>query len=723
MNFHENFSRQKFFSDFVTFNNYIGFIVAREYLDNVTKLVYSDEAKLHNFYKFLLKLLQGDDALVIPCLTDPSCMSEVLSHLVLERIEILRKIDYVVDYVHRSCIKKAFSRDAEELDDLKSVAFHQDSLVGQFLRKFAIGFHLQSFEQVTKFCNSFYAYYDSVRTREKLFSVSLSSYLSSNQVITFSEEIITKAGRLGSLSSSEFDSLVKKLQSYQRNYPDLATPRFASHAVAMRQRNLSQAETNLFKAFEMAISWPPTDSSSAVAPEPRPVDAWTRMTLGAADMHHRFGHSPQARSFLHQALAQALETNDVLSLRHAKVSYFVNYSISSGNLPSLNRRFGDIVVHPIGNSDAVFAGLVDVHFNHQVDLLLTELCCKLFKLIGTGVIPQKVLLTYFNSVVAPQSDALAIVLLNLAFIFSVYGYKWVFVLPHLTKFIVGLPAQAVQIIESAIETIGRFEEFAHFERARVETQLEQALRTDTDLSNCGRLINDLALFCPWEASLRRANLELKRGNHALAIDILQALADRAESLRTAIGVNDDDGLHSQNLCREASHEDTGRLSQVLEPPRAGGLAALVRFEVRARIAMTEILASNGIFSEALNQLERASLLSRQYHMKTFVNICTIMVATISSIEELPENSPLVNGMSIFETFTDICHQAEPAVVMHLTNMKLWLSLLAGYLNIEVTWKNQLREGAAFFANIGDKYSLQKLLDIFVSSQLHFRCSN
>lgn len=58
MNFHENFSRQKFFKDFVTFNNYIGFIVAREYLDNVTKLLYPDEEKVHNFYKFLLKLLQ-----------------------------------------------------------------------------------------------------------------------------------------------------------------------------------------------------------------------------------------------------------------------------------------------------------------------------------------------------------------------------------------------------------------------------------------------------------------------------------------------------------------------------------------------------------------------------------------------------------------------------------------------------------------------------------------
>lgn len=87
---------------------------------------------------------------------------------------------------------------------------------------------------------------------------------------------------------------------------------------------------------------------------------------------------------------------------------------------------------------------------------------------------------------------------------------------------------------------------------------------------------------------RRANLELKRGNQALAIDILQALADRAESLRTAIGVSDDDGLHPTSPHRGVSDEDTGRSSKVLGPPRAGGVAALVRFEVRARIAMVGV---------------------------------------------------------------------------------------------------------------------------------------
>lgn len=59
---------------------------------------------------------------------------------------------------------------------------------------------------------------------------------------------------------------------------------------------------------------------------------------------------------------------------------------------------------------------------------------------------NRVLLTYFNSVVAPQSDALAIVLLNLAFIFSVYGYKWVFVLPHLAKFIVVSAVMSAEIL-------------------------------------------------------------------------------------------------------------------------------------------------------------------------------------------------------------------------------------------------------------------------------------
>lgn len=72
----------------------------------------------------------------------------------------------------------------------------------------------------------------------------------------------------------------------------------------------------------------------------------------------------------------------------------------------------------------------------------------------------------------------------------------------LVLFLKGSPAVAVQILKSASETIGLFGELAYFERARVETQLEQSFRMGRNLEHCARLVDNLALFCPWEAYLR-----------------------------------------------------------------------------------------------------------------------------------------------------------------------------------------------------------------------------
>ena len=92
-----------------------------------------------------------------------------------------------MQYVHRSYVKKTLTSESDEMEDFKSVTFHRHSLVGelsirlsilgQFLRKFVIGFHLQSFEQIVKFSESFYGYYDSVRLREKRPNANLSAYL------------------------------------------------------------------------------------------------------------------------------------------------------------------------------------------------------------------------------------------------------------------------------------------------------------------------------------------------------------------------------------------------------------------------------------------------------------------------------------------------------------------------------------------------------------------
>ena len=87
----------------------------------------------------------------------------------------------------------------------------------------------------------------------------------------------------------------------------------------------------------------------------------------------------------------------------------------------------------------------------------------------------------------------------------------------------------------------------------------------------------------------------------------------------------------------------------------------------------ETLVFNGIYPEALNHLQFSLILSRKYYMNFFANVCIIMIATISSLIGATVESTIVNSANIFEIFTNVCHQAEPALIIHLCNLKLWLS--------------------------------------------------
>lgn len=87
MNYHELFTQHAQFRDFVTFNNFVGFVVAREYIENYAIIGPSDEQITYNFYKLLLKVLQGGDESIIPSIADHSCMSRTLSDLVIERFD------------------------------------------------------------------------------------------------------------------------------------------------------------------------------------------------------------------------------------------------------------------------------------------------------------------------------------------------------------------------------------------------------------------------------------------------------------------------------------------------------------------------------------------------------------------------------------------------------------------------------------------------------------
>ncbi|VDD76887.1 unnamed protein product [Mesocestoides corti] len=723
MNFHEVFSKQAFFEDFVTFDNFAGFIVVREHIDNIPNSERLEEEKTYKFYAFLLRLLRGEDSPVVPKLNQLIFINVTLFDLVLERLEYLRSSDNLVEYVHPSFIDEVLSTSEDELEELNATSFHADSLVGQFLRKFVIGFHLMTFDQMIKFRDAFYDYYDAVRNQMDTSDASLFGHLSTNQVAKFSESIIKKVGQLGSMCPAQYDHLIESLRTFQKTHPDLATPHFTSHLIAMRQRNFTQAEAELYKAFEMVISGPVKDSTLAAICDPKPSEAWTGMTLAAVDMHHRLGHEHQARSFQRQALNQALETNDTVCLRQAKAAHDV--------LNSLGEPFR------YETADTSTKGHV------STDLLLTELRCKLLKLLGTGASPQRILLTFFNSAVATQSEVLAIVLLDVAFVFAFYGHSILattllqcvvmidclrpcsisdevlaMAISQLARAfaVSGSPAQAVRMLEEGASTIGQFDELSIFERARVETQLEQALRIGSDLNYCSRLVSNLALFCPWESNLRRACVELKRGNQPLAFHLLQIIAGTAEGLRTSIDFSD-------TLCSGRrggadavdAEEVSSSLPLLSHLPPTGGVAALVRFEVRARIAMADAFACINVFHEAIDQLERACTLSRRYHMNLFTDIATVMLAAVSHLARASGIAAVADDNLVHsEVFTSLFHQAEPSVRMHLTNLKFWLSLVTDNCTSQESWKAHLRESAVFFANIGDRGSLQKTVDIFVS---------
>ncbi|VDO13432.1 unnamed protein product [Rodentolepis nana] len=735
MNYHELFSHAAQFRNVVTFNNFSGFVIAREYLENYYKIKHPDEVTQYNFYRFLLKIIQGSDESIINNIFDPNCVPSSLMHLIAEKLQTFRNIDYLVAYVNRNAIKQVFARDTGEMEDPTLITFHLSSLVGQFMRKFVIAFHMLHFDQISEFINAFYAHYDVVRSpfNPESGEDNLNSF---QQVEAYCEDIIEKSGLLGALSRSKLEKLILNLESFVKRYPDMFKARYALHLLAVRRGNLSEAESHLFKAFELAVSTPKPELNDLVA-ERRFMDGWTRMTLGAADMHYKFNQIPQARCYLNQALAQALETNDVVCLRFVRMAHEV--------------------LNPFGEPFK-FRTPDPTNAPASSDLKLAELRNKLFRLLGNGGSPKeynygdelffqyvfyfpRVLLAYFNSEISAHPQAQSTLLLDLSFAFSYYGhsimattllqcvinleclcpcassdYVLALSISQMARVIAlrGLPAVAVNMLKTATESIGLFSERAYFERARVETQLEQSFRMESNLDHCDRLASDLALFCPWESHLRRAKLELRRGNKSLAMDILQGIAERARELRSTTGFDKDEVTRSEKLFREAGDINKDVLIRTLEPPLTGAAGALLLFEIRARIAMSELFACNNQYLEAMKQLVSALRLSQQHYLHVPKNVCIILISTLVTLSDVALDNPLPEDLSIYDVFTEICHQAEPALAKNLINLKMWLLFIAGCSNVKESWRKHLQESAVFFGVTGDIFNLRRIKNILVS---------
>ncbi|KAL7061895.1 hypothetical protein AAHC03_0224 [Spirometra sp. Aus1] len=667
-------------------------------------------------------------------------------------MQSLRNLGELVEYVHPNYVKSALHQDALEMEDSGAMTFHSRSLVGQFLRKFSTGFQLLTFEQTVAFSDAFFAFYDnSIRdeitdlpdlSKCAALMTSTGGHLSANQVIKFSEDVCKKAGQIGTLSHQECQRLTETLQNFAEVYPDMAAPHFASHLLALRLRNFTTAETELYKAFEMQIAG---KSPTPSAKDLRPADAWTQMALASAAMHHCFGHERQAQSFLEQALRQALETNNTASLREVRAAHEV---ICSFGEPF---RYGALDVEKRSSGPTA--------------LLLTELRTKMLKQLADGAPPASILLSFFNSEVAARVEAMAVALLDLALIVAYHGYRS-FATCLLQCVIItdclrpcpisdevlstalsqlarayatsGRPAEAVELVNRADQILGHFVEKGSFRRACLETQLEQALRIHTDLSDCDRLINSLSLFCPWEATLRRAEVELHRGNTSTAKLLLQKVAVVATNIRTSLDFN-------RFKLSESGQAESGDafLHHVRDPhlsnPPNGGLGAVVRFEVRARLAMVDIFISAGLLLQANQQLNLTETLTSKYHLIYFGNVVTLLKYAVGVLTKLQTSCdlPLPPCLSlppirkikesevhlpddVFHALQAVCHQADPGFCMRLLNLIAWVACAEGNREILGQWEEHLRMSAGFFANLGDRQALLNTCVIFeaVQAELH-----
>ncbi|VDL91984.1 unnamed protein product [Schistocephalus solidus] len=610
-------------------------------------------------------------------------------------MQSLRNLGELVEYVHPNYVKSALHHDALEMEDSGAMTFHSRSLV--------------------------------VRRPDDLlgrssevsdFDLLLSQVTSANQVINFSEEVCKKAGQIGTLSRQECQKLIETLQNFAEVYPDMAAPHFASHSLALRLRNFTTAETELYKAFEMQIAGKSHNSSTK---DLKPADAWTQMALASAAMHHCFGHERQAQSFLEQALRQALETNNTASLRQVRVKLIGNFCLC---FPSI-------------------------------------------------------LLSFFNSEVAAKVEAMAVVLLDLALIVAYHGYRS-FATCLLQCVIItdclrpcpisdqvlstalaqlarayatsGKPAEAVELMNRADEILGRFVEKGSFTRVCLETQLEQALRIHTDLSDCDRLVKSLSLFCPWEATLRRAEVELRRGNTSTAKLLLQKVAAVATDIRTSLDFN-------RFKLAESNQEESGdaflhhvRDPHLSRPPNVSTSCPPLPVPTLSQV---DIFISAGLLLQANQQLNLTEALTSKYHLIYFGHVVTLLkyvVGVLSKLQTscelslplyllLPLNRKAEEGEvqlpdDVFHALQVVCHQADPGFCMRLLNLIAWIFCLGGnreggflcrffdlpdqpYNLVDCSpvlgqWEKHLRMSAAFFANLGDRQALLNTCVLFVS---------
>ncbi|KAG5452542.1 hypothetical protein CSKR_113094 [Clonorchis sinensis] len=741
MTFYDSFLHDVSFVDSLTHTNLMLFILLREYILSVRlgQSMFDDSVDgtpKMRMYMYFYDLLRKSSDDPFRCISeDSSLLPTSLKALVHGRIDRIRDSFEAVNYIHPSDVKTLLLSSSVSLDEDDGFFPTRDSVFGLFLRKFALGFHHQSFEEMCKFKYSFLKAYDKATSFKRIKypfaqpnSCNLQLLNSSTRTHTSETalQISSAVGQLGGRPGLDTKELDETFSRCKNLFPELPAPYYAAHLLAIRKRNISEAVDNLCSYFEtrMASEWSDKGLKNTCA----------YMAVASANMHLSFGHWLRGKCLEKEALKKSLESESGASLNHLKITH------SLLNTDTASFRYDSQIPQRI--------------INRMPHVTMTELRTKFWSLVDSGASPSELFLLYFNSPVTMLPACFSICLLDIATVWSLYGYPILYTAllqcvinadclqPCPMSDVVLSTAFAGMIKEfsasgavnealnlaNCVETvICRFSEKSTIHQARLQVELEQALRSGVDLAQCDRLVNALRLCCPWEAALYQAEVERLRGNCVTSHDLLQHVVQSALCrLKSAT-------IKTSEVTSGAADSSTSRLNSSItfhvEPfshlsipvfdqhVPLGGIARLAQIAVRAQFALVELFMSMQMYAQAEQMLDEARSLAVQYGLCSAANKVCLLQHALRTLHSAPSSEPSVElDRVLCEALHQSDHSTQWRCLTYASRLRLRSSAeLHNFLQFHI---QQLYGALTFYRSVDDR---RRILDILALLAVALNC--
>uniref|UniRef100_A0A095C7N0 Anaphase-promoting complex subunit 5 n=1 Tax=Schistosoma haematobium TaxID=6185 RepID=A0A095C7N0_SCHHA len=552
----------------------------------------------------------------------------------------------------------------------------KDSVFGLFIRKFSLGIYSQSFEKIIQFLDSFFDAYDNemcsisnldtedLIVQKFAHSFARDQYLIStrNQALDVCSEIIDSIGKIGGRPNLNLQKYNELLLLAKKMYPEVSYTHYASHVYALHKRNLTMAENELHAYFEtcMASVQNPeislttstfsgagtvsttttttvgqgTITSSVLTPPINSSNTCAHMAVTGAAMHLNFGHWYKGKCLIKEALQKSLESESKDSLGHVKVTHTLLNSSTDpfryDNEVPMKQSFKLNVSYWIIFNELFYIHLQMYHYVENLvkqDVTLTEFRTQFWNKLDIGSEPYKNMATVLMQCIinadclepCPYSDT---VLAN-AFANIIKEFNSM-----------GSIETALKLSKICRSTLCRFLNQSPLLQASMEVELEQHLRSGYDLAQCDRLVNSIKLYCPWESAIRQAEVEQKRGNVSYTHDILRYIIDSVIARRDhdcgllQQSANNNKLLHSNELWSQTKPFSHIILPTFPEHTPVGGLCKLALIELRAHLALIELLITLKLYVYAFNEIDITLKLCKHYRLSLGIEMIKLLQCAI-----------------------------------------------------------------------------------------------